>query len=79
MIETVAAGITSLLVCAYYMFAMKALAEGEEVSPIHFRDGDFWQELAEDFNRIVKRVEALETQRSEPPSTTADSAELEHV
>ena len=59
--------------------SMKALAEGEEVSPIHFRDGDFWQELAEDFNRIVKRVEALETQRSEPPSTTADSAELEHV
>lgn len=39
--------------------AMRDLADGREVAPVQFRDGDFWQELAEDFNRVRTRVHCL--------------------
>ena len=42
--------------------AMHDLAEGREGASIHFRDGDFWDELAVDFNRIVERVQAAENE-----------------
>ena len=35
---------------------MRALAQGEEVRPIHFREGDFWQEFADEFNAIAARM-----------------------
>jgi len=38
--------------------AMHDLAEGREVSPIHFRERDFWKDLAIDFNRVVERVQS---------------------
>jgi len=38
--------------------AMHDLAEGRDVAPIQFRPGDFWQELATDFNRVAERVRA---------------------
>ena len=38
--------------------AMRDLAEGREVSPIHFREHDFWQDLASDFNQVVERVQS---------------------
>lgn len=59
--------------------SMKALADGEEVSPIKFRDGDFWQELADDFNRVAKRVESMKAGGSEPTPENVETAELEHV
>jgi hypothetical protein len=37
--------------------AMHDLAQGREVAPVHFRDRDFWKELAVDFNRVVERVQ----------------------
>jgi hypothetical protein len=36
---------------------MQELAEGKQVKPIQFRDGDFWQDLAEDFNAVARRVQ----------------------
>ncbi len=45
--------------------AMRALARGEHVEPIHFRQGDFWHEFAEEFNGILKRVQTLQAQ---PPT-----------
>ena len=36
--------------------AMHDLAEGRDVAPIQIRDGDFWGELAVDFDRVVDRV-----------------------
>ena len=30
-------------------------SRGRTVEPLHFRDNDFWQEMAEDFNRLVSR------------------------
>lgn len=38
--------------------SMRALARGEHVTPIEFRDGDFWQDFAEEFNRVVARVQS---------------------
>jgi hypothetical protein len=38
--------------------AMRALAAGEHVQPICFRDGDFWREFADEFNAVARRVHA---------------------
>lgn len=37
---------------------MKKLAsgQGEEVHPLRFRDGDFWGDLADEYNRILNQV-----------------------
>lgn len=63
--------------------AMKDLAEGREVAPIKFRDRDFWQELAFDFNRVVERLEAaearLEEQQLQPVGMTAETSEGDNV
>jgi len=40
--------------------SMRALARGRHVEPIEFRSSDFWQEIAEQFNGVIKRVEELE-------------------
>jgi nitrogen fixation/metabolism regulation signal transduction histidine kinase len=36
--------------------AMRQVARGEAAPPLSFRDDDFWQELAADFNRIAARL-----------------------
>jgi len=38
--------------------SMRRLARGERVAPIKFRDGDFWLEFAEEFNKISELVNA---------------------
>ena len=38
--------------------AMRALAAGEHVDPLRFREGDFWQEFADEFNAVARRVHA---------------------
>ncbi|MEX2170435.1 MAG: hypothetical protein WD851_14060 [Pirellulales bacterium] len=40
---------------------MKRLAGGESCAPINFREGDFWYDLAEQFNRLAERLDRLET------------------
>lgn len=37
--------------------AMRELADGQDVAPIEFREGDFWQDLAVEFNRVLERVQ----------------------
>jgi hypothetical protein len=37
--------------------AMDALALGEDVQPLTFRAGDYWQDLAVSFNAVLRRVE----------------------
>lgn len=37
---------------------MRALAAGEHVEPIKFRDGDFWREFADEFNALARRMHA---------------------
>ena len=51
---------------------MQDLADGKRVEPIHFRDGDFWQEIADAFNGILARMDAARTISSEVlPSSAA--------
>lgn len=35
--------------------AMRDLAAGKPVRPISFRDGDFWSDFADEFNRLAAR------------------------
>jgi hypothetical protein len=35
-------------------------AQGEHVEPIHFRKGDYWHDIATDFNQLLARLEAAE-------------------
>jgi len=45
--------------------SMRALARGEHVEPIKFREGDFWQEFADEFNAVAARVQG-ERPNAEP-------------
>ena len=38
--------------------ALSKISEGETVSAINFRTGDFWQEVAADFNTVAAKYEA---------------------
>jgi hypothetical protein len=38
--------------------SMRQVARGEYVAPIKFRRTDFWQELADDFNALLERVQS---------------------
>ena len=38
--------------------SMRELADGEHVEPVHLRKGDYWQDVADQFNRVIQRVEA---------------------
>jgi hypothetical protein len=35
---------------------IRSINAGEEFRPIHFRDDDFWQEVADDFNTMMVRL-----------------------
>jgi hypothetical protein len=37
--------------------SIRALARGEHVDPISFRDGDFWPEVAQEFNTLLARIQ----------------------
>jgi len=41
-----------------YRRAMHDLGRGEHVEPLRFRDGDYWQDLATDFNAVLARLES---------------------
>ncbi len=45
--------------------SMRDLAAGNPVEPIHFREKDFWQEIAQEFNLVVARVRELERELAE--------------
>jgi len=56
--------------------SMRALAQGEHVEPIEFRNDDFWHELAEEFNTLLAKVQgqkptAQETTTEEQPEEEA--------
>jgi nitrogen fixation/metabolism regulation signal transduction histidine kinase len=51
---------------------IKGMAEGEPFKPVKFREMDFWQDLADDFNTMIERVgKANEARSSEPIETEA--------
>ena len=56
---------------------MRALAAGEQVKPIHFREGDFWKDLAEEFNAVAARVQDGEIQSTEDRGQKTEDREQE--
>jgi len=55
--------------------SMRALARGEQVEPIRFRDNDFWQEFAAEFNAVVDRFQ----HRTIAPPPVSDAADAEQA
>ncbi len=57
---------------------LKALADGKQNPPVKFRDGDFWQDLAGEFNRVAEIVNDGRTGTTEKRALdTADEAEAQ--
>ena len=54
--------------------SMRELAAGKDVKPIRFRQGDFWQDLAEDFNAVARRVNETKTQAEEETKDAEEPA-----
>lgn len=40
--------------------SLHTLAEGGDIQPVHFRDNDFWQEMARDLNRVSGRLACVD-------------------
>lgn len=55
---------------------IRKVAEGEEPPKLKFRDLDFWQGLAEDFNKMV---EALQNGKSKLAGSPIEQDEVEEV
>jgi hypothetical protein len=56
--------------------SMRELVHGENVEPIKFRDKDFWQDFAADFNTLRARIQASAIR---PDAEQKDSEEEEPV
>ena len=46
--------------------SIRELARGEHVHPISFRDGDYWQEFADEFNTLLARLQGDAASEQEP-------------
>lgn len=56
----------------------RRLAAGEKVHPVKFRDNDFWQDFANEFNAVAQRIDVLEARLSgTTPSSEWDEARAE--
>jgi hypothetical protein len=58
--------------------SLRTLAEGGEVQPVHFRDEDFWQEMARDLNRVSGRLAAVEKSVSPLDETVVGPVSADH-
>ncbi len=52
--------------------AMQELSRGEDVEPLRFRNGDYWQDLATDFNALRDRVQGPSDNRVAEPAPDED-------
>ena len=50
--------------------SLRLLANGQPVAPIQFREGDYWQEIADEFNAVAARVQQVEVK--ELQATTSE-------
>jgi hypothetical protein len=56
--------------------SLRALAHGEDVAPLTFRDGDFWKDFAVEFNVIAERMQKLNQAASNICPEKEDEAAL---
>lgn len=52
--------------------ALKELAAGRAVTPLHFRDDDFWRDAADDLNTVAARLDS-EGPKMGTPNESIDS------
>jgi hypothetical protein len=57
--------------------AMRAVSKGEQVEPVIFRDGDYWQEFADDFNAMAEYVHKRAKPAKEPAKEPATQLKAE--
>ena len=43
--------------------SIKSLADGQTIEPVKLRDGDYWNEVVDDLNRLIQRVHGLESKQ----------------
>lgn len=55
--------------------SMNDLADGKPVKPIRFRDGDYWQDVAEAFNRVLEAHNAEASSAQDNARLPAESEE----
>ena len=59
--------------------SMQGIAGGEPLRPVKLRQGDFWKGTADDFNAMIRRIEAdrilAEQSRTEAPEGEPQSSE----
>lgn len=58
--------------------ALRDVADGKQVAPIKFREGDFWCDMADEFNRVAARMRNLEPaskQEQHADNSTVSSAQ----
>lgn len=56
---------------------MRVAADGGPLDPIHFRDDDFWQELATSYNDLLIRIHSKMTVRVSTPTPTEPGGDFE--
>jgi hypothetical protein len=56
---------------------IRSLARGGAFTPIKFREFDFWQNMAEDFNQMVERLTATKPAESVDAETVKEAEERE--
>jgi hypothetical protein len=56
--------------------SMRRLVRGEDVRPIKFREGDFWQTFADEFNGILTLVREGDSQEPAARPTTTSAPTL---
>lgn len=54
--------------------SMRALAAGEHVQPVVFRDGDFWHDVAAEFNDVAAYIDELKQEKTDPVAPIAPAA-----
>jgi len=61
--------------------ALRAAADGYRVKPLRFRNGDLWPELASEFNRLLERIDTLESRIAEldAPETVPSAVAIKTV
>ena len=52
--------------------ALRSAAAGEPVKPLKFRQGDFWQDMADHFNDLMNQVQQERTRRDRVPTDVWD-------
>ena len=55
---------------------MRELAEGKSVEEIRFRKGDFWQDLAGDFNTVAAQLQKARALAAEPQAVPEEEVEM---